>query len=177
MRLSPLEDLTPSQTALRDLITERRGGIHGPFQVLLRSPGLGVAAEALGTYCMGESALTPRVRELALLITARRFDAQHSWVAHLGKATDAGIPAAALERLARGDEPCFPDDEDDLVYRFAASVLDEHFVSDDIFAAGLARFGESGLVDLIGLLGNVALLAMLLNAFQVELPPGARSPW
>jgi 4-carboxymuconolactone decarboxylase len=42
-------------------------------------------------------------------------------------------------------------------------------VSDETFAAGLAEFGEAGLVDLIGCLGNFSMLAMLLNTFQVDL--------
>jgi 4-carboxymuconolactone decarboxylase len=42
-------------------------------------------------------------------------------------------------------------------------------VSDETFAAALAEFGEAGLVDLIGCLGNFSMLAMLLNAFQVDL--------
>jgi 4-carboxymuconolactone decarboxylase len=63
------------------------------------------------------------------------------------------------------------------VYRFANEVLLSHFVSDETFAAALARFGDSGLVDLIGALGNFALLAMLLNAFQVDLQPGVQPPF
>ena len=39
------------------------------------------------------------------------------------------------------------------------------------FAAALGAFGEAGLVDLIGSLGNYSMLAMLLNACQVDLQP------
>jgi 4-carboxymuconolactone decarboxylase len=177
MRLGPLHDLTPEQAELAMRISRRRGGIPGPFQVLLRSPELGDLAEALGTYCMAASALPLRHRELALLIAARRFDAQHSWLAHAGKAIDCGIDAAAVRRLADGEPPDFPDHDDDLLYRFANAVLADHFVNDKTFAAALARWGERGLVDLIGSLGNFVLLAMLLNAFEVDLPPGAQPPF
>jgi len=41
--------------------------------------------------------------------------------------------------------------------------------ADETFALALAEFGEQGLVDLIGSLGNFSMLAMLLNTFQVDL--------
>ncbi len=50
-------------------------------------------------------------------------------------------------------------------------ILRDHFVSDETFAAALGEFGEPGLVDLIGSLGNYSMLAMLLNTFQVDLQP------
>jgi 4-carboxymuconolactone decarboxylase len=177
MRLGPLNDPTPEQVALAERITMRRGGVPGPFQVLLRSPRFGDVAEALGTYCTAESALPVRARELALLVAARRFDAQHSWTAHEGKAIACGIDAAAVGRLAGGEPPEFPDYDDDLLYRFANAVLVDHFVDDRTFTAALERWGERGLVDLIGCLGNFIMLAMLLNAFQVDLPPGTVPPF
>jgi predicted NUDIX family NTP pyrophosphohydrolase len=42
-------------------------------------------------------------------------------------------------------------------------------VCDETFALALAEFGEQGLVDIIGSLGNYSMLAMLLNTFQVDL--------
>ena len=177
MRLRPLTEPTPAQARLAERIARQRGGVPGPFQVLLRSPELGRLVEELGTYAMNSSALPVRLRELALLVAARRFDAQHSWNAHVDKAVACGIDGAAIGRLARGQEPAFPDADDDLLYRFATEVLSDHFVDNDVFAAGLARFGEQGLVDLIGCLGNFLLLAMLLNAFQVDLQPGREPPF
>jgi 4-carboxymuconolactone decarboxylase len=177
MRLSPLEELTPAQAELAERISRRRGGVPGPFQALLRSPRLGYLVEALGTYCTSSSALPPRLRELALLVSARSLDAQHSWNAHVGAAERYGINPAAIQRLADGEEPGFPDADDDLLYRFAIAALRDHFVSDEIFAAALARFGEQGLVDLIGCLGSFTLMAMLLNAFEVNLQPGREPPF
>jgi 4-carboxymuconolactone decarboxylase len=177
MRLGPLNDPTPEQAELAERIARRRGGVPGPFQVLLRSPRLGGLVEELGSYCTGAAALPPRLRELALLVAARRFDAQHSWIAHAGKAADCGIDRAAVRRLARGERPDFPDTDDELLYQFASQVLDSHFVSDEVFAAALGRFGEQGLVDLICCLGNFVLMAMLLNTFQVDLPPGSQPPF
>ncbi|MFK4101544.1 carboxymuconolactone decarboxylase family protein [Streptomyces sp. NPDC019531] len=177
MRLTPLHEANAEQAELRDRITRRRGGVHGPFDALLRSPRPGALVEALSTYCTQESALPERLRELALLVTARHFDAQHSWNAHVGKAEAAGVEGAALRRLARGEEPRYTAADEELLHRFATQALVEHFVDDDTYTAALQEFGEAALVDLVIALGNFATLALILNTFQVDLRPDSEPPF
>jgi len=169
MRLPKLTDLSPRQQEISDRITSRRGGTRGPFLVWLRSPELCEKVEALGAYCRFESSLDPRLRELSLLIAARHFDAQYSWNAHVGKAADLGVSRDGLAALAEHREPHFTSKDEDIVYRFSSEILRDHFVSDAAFAEALAELGEQGIVDLIGSLGNFSMLAMLLNACQVDL--------
>jgi 4-carboxymuconolactone decarboxylase len=169
MRLPALTALTPRQQEISDRISSRRGGTRGPFLVWLRSPELAEKVEALGAYCRFESSLDLRLRELSLLIAARHFDAQYSWNAHIGKAVDAGVSRESLQALAENKEPGFTRRDEDIVYQFSTQILGEHFVSDETFAAALEEFGEQGVVDLIGSLGNFSMLAMLLNTFQVDL--------
>ena len=177
MRLAPLENLSSRQAEISERIASRRGATRGPFLVWLRSPELCERVEALGAFCRFESALPIRLRELSLLIAARHFDAQYSWNAHIEKAVDAGVARESLERLARREDPEFAASDERVLYRFATEVLDDHFVSDETFAAGLATLGEQGLVDLVGSLGNFSMLAMLLNTFQVDLQPGRPAPF
>lgn len=178
MRLPTPDRLSPRQQEVSEAIARRRGGVGGPFRIWLRSPELCEKVEALASYCLsGESALPARLRELALLVTARHWDAQHSWIAHADKAIAAGVDPAALDRLAAGGEPGFPRSDDELLYQFATQVLGRHFVSDDTFAAALELLGERGLVDLIGALGNFSMQAMLLNAVELELPPDREAPF
>ncbi|MBL7631014.1 carboxymuconolactone decarboxylase family protein [Frankia sp. CN6] len=177
MRLEPIQELSPRQAEISARITARRGGTRGPFLVWLRSPDLCERVEELGAYCRFESALPMRLRELSLLVAARHFDAQYSWNAHVDKAVEAGVQRECLERLARREEPGFEADDERVAHRFATEVLERHFVTDETFAAGLAAFGERGLVDLIGCLGNFSMLAMLLNTFQVDLQANRPAPF
>jgi 4-carboxymuconolactone decarboxylase len=171
MRLPALTSLSPRQQEISDRISSRRGGTRGPFLVWLRSPELCEKVEALGAYCRFESALDPRLRELSLLIAARHFDAQYSWNAHVGKAAGLGVSRDSLATLAERREPQFGQKDEQIVYQFGTEILDRHFVSDDTFAEAMSVLGEAGLIDLIGCLGNFSMLAMLLNAFQVDLQP------
>jgi hypothetical protein len=51
-------------------------------------------------------------------------------------------------------------------------ILRDQFVDTETFDAALAEWGEAGLVDIIGCVGNFAMLAMLLKTFQVGLKAG-----
>ena len=169
MRLPALTELSPRQQEISDQISSRRGGTRGPFLVWLRSPELCEKVEALGAYCRFESSLNPRLRELSLLIAARHFDAQYSWNAHVRKAIDLGVSAESLQALAENEDPPFANRDERILYQFSTEILRHHFISDENFALALAEFGEQGLVDIIGSLGNFSMLAMLLNTFQVDL--------
>jgi 4-carboxymuconolactone decarboxylase len=171
MRLPALTDLSVRQKEISDRISSRRGGTRGPFLVWLRSPELCEKVEALGAYCRFESCLDLRLRELSLLIAARHGDAQYSWNAHVGKAIEAGVSRESLEALADHREPEFARRDEQVLYQFSTEILRDHFVCDETFKLALDEFGEQGLVDLIGSLGNYSMLAMLLNTFQVDLQP------
>ncbi|HEX9030695.1 MAG TPA: carboxymuconolactone decarboxylase family protein [Streptosporangiaceae bacterium] len=177
MRLPPLGELSERQARISEQIASRRGGTRGPFLVWLRSPGLCERVEALGAYCRFESELPERLRELSLLIAARFWDAQYSWNAHVDKAIAHGIEPEALAAIADHKPVQFARPEDQVFYEFCTQVLRDHFVTDEVFARALAAFGEAGLVDTIGCLGNFSMLGMLLNTFQVDLQADRTPPF
>jgi 4-carboxymuconolactone decarboxylase len=117
------------------------------------------------------------LRELLLLITARRWGAEHCWKAHVGTAVSAGLDYAPLKILGRGQRPRFCEPDEEIMYRFATELLDQHSITDDTFAAALDLFGEQGVVDAIGAIGNFSMEAMLVNAFQVKPQPGRFAAW
>ncbi len=177
MRLPALGELSERQAQISDRIASRRGGTRGPFLVWLRSPGLCERVEALGAYCRFESALPERLRELSLLIAARFWDAQYSWNAHIDKAVALGLEPEALAALAGRRPVRFARRDDQVFYEFCRQILQDHFVSDQLFTEALGLFGEDGLVDTIGCLGNFSMLAMCLNTFQVDLQPDRQPPF
>jgi len=89
----------------------------------------------------------------------------------VGQAAELGISRDSLTALAENREPRFAREDEEVLYRFSIEILRGHFVSDATFAAAVAELGERGVLDLIGCLGNFSMLAMLLNACQVDLQP------
>ncbi|MEV6300508.1 carboxymuconolactone decarboxylase family protein [Actinoplanes sp. NPDC051861] len=179
MRLPVIDpdDMTPRQREVAERIAGRRGAVRGPFRVWLNSPELCDRVESLGAFLRFESSLPLRLRELSLLIAARHFDAQYSWNAHWEKAVAEGIPLEAVRAIAERREPVFATDEDDAFYRFCTELLSNHFVSADVFQRALGHFGHEGLVDAVGSLGNFSMLAMCLNAFEVDLQSDREPPF
>ncbi|GAA1704405.1 carboxymuconolactone decarboxylase family protein [Microbacterium sediminicola] len=175
-KLNP-ETLTPRQREVFDKIAGKRGRLGAPFQVWLNSPELCERVEALGSFLRWDSHLPLRLRELSLLLAARHFDAQYSWNAHVDVALAEGIPAAAIDAIARNVAPAFDNDEDAVFYDLCTQILREHFVSQETFDRAVATFGVEGVVDTIGSLGNFSMLAMLLNTFEVDLQADRTPPY
>jgi 4-carboxymuconolactone decarboxylase len=179
MRLpSPqMDQLTERQQELAARIAGKRGQVRGPFLVWLQSPELCDRVEALGAFVRFDCSLSEKLREFSILITSRFFDAQHSWNAHVDKAVAAGMSMDTLRAIAEHRTPEFEADDERIFYKFCMEVLKEHFVSDETFTEAQKQFGNQGLVDIIGCLGNFSMLAMCLNTFQVDLDPNRSPPF
>ena len=170
------EDMTPRQKEVQERILARRGQAGGPYPVWLHNPELCERAEALSAYCRFESSLPPKLRELAILLTARFWDAQYSWSAHVDKAVEAGISREAVDAIAAKREPEFSQPDERIFYQFSMELLRNHFVSAQTFEAAQRQFGANGVIDIVASIGNFSMLAMVLNAFLVDLkrePPFA----
>ena len=173
----PEEQYTPRQREVAGRIAGKRGKVRGPYLCWLHSPELCDRVEALGAFVRFDCSLPERLREFSILLTARHFDAQHSWNAHVDKAVAAGMTADAMQAVAEGRQPRFTRPEDQVFYDFCTQLLQDHFVSDETYAAATRHFGNQGVVDIIGCLGNFSMLAMCLNAFQVDLDPSRAPPY
>ncbi len=63
-----------------------------------------------------------------------------------------------------------PDEE--VIYNFATELLDTKQVSEATFAAAKEKFGERGVVDLVGVLGYYSFVSMVLNVDRYPVAPG-----
>ena len=66
--------------------------------------------------------------------------------------------------------------DEEAVYELLTEVLRNQCVSDATYARAVALFGESGVVDLVGLAGYYVLLAMVMNTARTALPEGVIPP-
>jgi len=168
------EELPESQREYYDRITASRDRIIGPFGVLLHSPVLAGRVADLGTYLRFESALPEGLRELAIVVSGREFDAAFEWAVHAPLAREAGVSEAALDAVLDdapvNDLPA----TDGVVIRYGRELWRDHAVSEETYRAAEDAFGVQGVVDLTALLGYYGLVACVLNAFEVL--PAAETP-
>jgi 4-carboxymuconolactone decarboxylase len=173
----PSEELTPAQRRAADaLIQGRRGALFGPFVPMLRSPELLERAQHLGEYLRYQSALEPRLRELAILVTARHFRQTYEWHVHASAAAQAGLSEQTLAALVEGRRPHPLAPDEAVIYDFCTELHRTHQVGDETYAATLALLGEQGLVDLCAVCGYYGLLALVMNVARTALPEGAGAP-
>lgn len=176
-RFKPLtyDQLTPEQkTMVENLMSGERGGLSGPFNVLLRSPEMGDAAQKLGARLRFHSSLAGNLRELAILITSRYWTAQFEWHAHRGYALQEGISPATADAIAAGRRPESLSPDEAIVYNFCTEFLKTRQVSDPTFKTAVARLGERGVVDLTGLVGYYNFVSMILNLDRHPMPDGVK---
>ena len=178
-RLPPIpeSELNEAQRRVRDGIASGpRGGVRGPFDALLRSPELADRMQRLGAYVRFESSLPPPLSELAILVTARHWGAQYEWYAHRRLAEKAGLAPAVADAIAEGRCPAALEADEAAVVDFCRELHETKHVSDAAWNAALGRFGERGVIDLIGTCGYYGAVSMVLNAARVPMPEGVAPP-
>ena len=178
-RFPPLEPdaMTAAQRAVAEAIASGpRGGLRGPFQAWLRSPVLADRLQKVGEYLRFSSTAPRRLNELAILITARAWDAQFEWWAHHRLALEAGLDPAVAADLAEGRRPAAMQADEAVVYDFCTELRATRRVSDATLAAAIALLGEAGVIDLIAVSGYYDIVSMTLNVAEVALPDGLPEP-
>ena len=158
------------------IIKGPRGALYGPFVPLIRSPELMDRAQRVGEYLRYSSAIGTRLSELAILITARHWTQQVEWSIHAPIALQAGIKAEHIDAIAHGREPTEMSNEEDIVYRFCTELHQTQKVSDDTYLRALSQFSDAGVMDMIGINGYYAFLAMVMNATCTPVPDGRPDP-
>ena len=178
-RLPPIppEAWTPAQRELaEEIIRGPRGALVSPFIPLLRSPELMAHAQRMGEYLRYRSAIGTRLSELAILVTARAWSQPVEWAIHAPIALREGISAEAIAAIAAGQRPAALGADEALVHDFCTELHTHKAVSDATWAATVARFGEQGTVDLLGINGYYTLLSMVMNAARTPAPVTAAPP-
>ena len=174
-RLPPItskDQVAVKDYAIFDSIVASRGAVQGPFTMFLHSPEVAGRLAHLGAYVRFEGSLDMRVRVLAAMTAAREFEAVYVWGAQTGSARRQGVPettiAAIRENHSRGIPP-----EDAEIVDFTRQLLRRHRVDEATFKKLQARLGNDQLIQLTTAIGYYSLLAMTVNACQLEAAPGA----
>ncbi|MFT3905450.1 MAG: carboxymuconolactone decarboxylase family protein [Steroidobacteraceae bacterium] len=171
----PAESLDDAQRRVAaTLAAGPRGALRGPFVPLLRSPELCDRTQHLGEFLRYQCSVPERLRELAIIQTARLWQQTYEWHVHAPLALRAGVASETIAALAAGHRPERLQDDEALIIDFCVELHGHHSVSDGTYARALALLGERGVVDLVGLCGYYALLAMVLNVAQSALPAGSQ---
>lgn len=177
LRTVKREELSAEGQGAWDHIAGTRGGVGGPFQVLIRVPALATAVADVGTYIRFNGLLSPAERELAILTIAREVGSRFEWGGHASIAVKEGVRPEAIEVVRTQGSTAGLNESERLVVDSARALFRNHKFSDSEYQRALDAFGEERLVELVGIVGFYSLIGFSLVAFNVEPAGGAPPPF
>ena len=146
------------------------GGLAGPFNAMLYAPAVGHALQELGAAIRFRTKLTPRIREMAILVVAQATGSGYEQASHESIGRDAGLTESELDALRADEDPKFTDEQEIVAYSTARALTVARDLDDEEYAAAIAALGEEGLVELSTLVGYYVTLALQLRIFRVPRP-------
>jgi 4-carboxymuconolactone decarboxylase len=147
-------------------------GLRGPAGIRLYSEASLEHAQGLNRYLRFESGIDPRIREIAILTTARSLDCQFEWCAHEGEALKLGVSPAVVDVIKHRKSTAGLDETEAAVIDLGRQIWVDRKVTPETFARAKKLFGPNKLVDLVQLMGMYAQTAAMLIAFDMQLKPG-----
>ncbi|MBF9033269.1 carboxymuconolactone decarboxylase family protein [Rhodobacterales bacterium HKCCE2091] len=154
-----------------DVVSGPRGTVVGPIRAAIHNAVLADRWSKFGETLRYNTVFPPALSELAILMTARRWNSELEWTVHAHAARRGGLSDAVIEAIRTARVPEFESEAEREVYEYVRMIQNDGQVSDEAHAAVTARWGVLGVVELTALTGYYTMVAMTLNAHRVPLPP------
>jgi 4-carboxymuconolactone decarboxylase len=174
-RLPPIpegQQTEAQKKASAEFVTIRKAPVFGPFVPMLRSPELMLRVSALGDYLRYRDALPPALNEFIILLVAREWTQEYEWSVHYPAAIKAGLDPEIAKAVAEGRRPAKMSEAEEIVYEFSSELQHHKSVSDATYAKAVAKFGEQGMMDMVGMHGYYTMLAMMINVGRTPVAKG-----
>lgn len=178
------EELSEAQRALYDDISggprsqgpqrfglkDEHGSLVGPFNAFLLQPKVGGPLQALGAAIRYETSLSNRQREIAILIVAEHWDSSFERYAHEAIGRAVGLTEVEIEGLRNADYSPFHDPAELAFAKICHSLAKAGDLDTSEYDQAVGLLGESGLFELLSLVGYYATLALQLRVFRIPSP-------
>jgi 4-carboxymuconolactone decarboxylase len=176
-RFRPLtyKQMTPEQKKMTDHALAGRGPV-GMFNIAVRSPEAGDLLFTMGDRVRFHMAVPDKLKEMAIIITARQWAAQFEWLAHRQAAVEAGLSEDKVTAIAEGRRPVGMSADEEAVYNFITELFKTKQVSDATFAAVKNAVGERGVVDLLASAGFYQIVSMFMNVDRLPMANANQKP-
>src|SRR5205807_3754716 len=106
-RFKPLTygELNAEQKAYvdKEVAEGRNLGPNGPGNITLRSPQLAELDRPLTEYLRFKAPMQRKLKEIAVMLTARFWGGQYVWYSHRQQALDAGLDPAFITAMSKGE--------------------------------------------------------------------------
>jgi 4-carboxymuconolactone decarboxylase len=165
----PVDKMTPEQReGYRFLVEGPRGRLPGPYKIWVHNPKLVHAAAPLGNhFTPGQSSLTEREREIAVVVITSKWRSAYPAAAHEKRGKEVGLPAASVEAIMTGLPVSFADAREQVVYEMALALADGRLVSQGLYDRAVKTLGHERITDVIVLMGYYTAVSLTMNFYAV----------
>jgi len=177
VRKLEVKELNEHQLRLANEIGGTRGGgpaVNGPWGLLLRNPALCEIGAKFGTMLRDATSAPKRLSEIAIAVVARHWTAQFEWYAHAPQALRAGVSKEVVEAIRERRRPVFDKRDEEAVYDYVTELIATKKVGDKTYQALIAQVTQEQAIEITTIAGFYATVAMLIVAFEVDLPEGEK---
>jgi len=123
-----------------------------------------------GALLSDDLQLDPVARELAILQTARLYEAEYEWIQHVAVGKAVGVSDEQIAALERGDLAADTfDDAQRALLRFATAAMRAPRPSDEDLAAVREHYSPREIVELLLVCGAYAMLARIMTSLDLDL--------
>jgi 4-carboxymuconolactone decarboxylase len=165
----PADQMTKEQRdGYRFLVDGPRGRLPGPYKVWVHNPKLVHAAAPLGAhFTPGQSSLTEREREIAVVVMTSRWHSAYPTAAHEKRGKEVGLPAASVEAMIAGLPTSFADAREQTVYEVAMALANGREVPQGLYDRAVTVLGHEAITDVIVLMGYYTAVSLTMNFYAV----------
>jgi len=172
-QLTP-QGLSSAQRPVAEDIMKVSGiGIHGPYNVMLRSPAMAQRLVALMNFLRFDTSVPKKLNEFAILIQGRLWTSQVIWGTHYPAAMKAGLSPGIAADLQAGLKPAGMQTDEALVYDMSMELSISHELSDATLVRARAVFSDQQIADLVAVSGTYVIVAMMLATGKEGMPDGS----
>ena len=166
------EEMNEEQGAVYDESKAAGRPLGGPYYAYIRIPEL-MKTTQLVTTCIGNSSLSKREQQIAILTVARFWGADYPWAVQVRGSVKIGIEQEIIDAINNQQTPSLSEPREILAYKIASELLNDKSISDATYDAASTAYTEEELVMLVARVGAFSMTCCTANAFDVTPPEGA----
>ena len=171
-RIKPpeLNEMTPEQRRVHDKVVGKaeRGALVGPFRAALLRPEILDKWDDLARAVRIGATLPLRLRELAILVTARHWGAKIEWLEHVPPALKQGMTEDVIRAIRDRRAPEFKNDDERDIFAFCTELYRDHKVTQATYDRALGHLGPVGIMELTMVMGLYGLVSFTLIAHELQ---------
>jgi 4-carboxymuconolactone decarboxylase len=146
----------------------------GPQATSLYSLGVAEPMHALNQY-LRNTVVGPAVFQICTLIAAREYDENYEWTAHEAGAKRSNVDQKTIDAIKFNRGLDGLPEKDALVVQFGRALFHDRKVSPELYGKVVDVFGKQGMYELTAIMGDYAMVAIMLRAVDQHVPNATSS--